>query len=202
MFRIHTVAGLLPLLATAAGAFLQSWTSQVQCPGSNAFIHAKCQAEVITAKACPDVVAEVQARVAGAKSGHWQDPHNNGTYTALPSINAGMLQLTHLTGNGLYTDKLTLTLETRSGGRCAMFGCSESQVTSFADASTNCCNLRMLLCGSENNCRSVNGDLGTQELSITKSLGAGQDWQACFKTPVLDALPAAVEVAPMTYVQH
>mmetsp|Transcript_42798 Transcript_42798/g.114520 ORF Transcript_42798/g.114520 Transcript_42798/m.114520 type:complete len:171 (+) Transcript_42798:77-589(+) len=170
MFRIRTVAGLLPFLATTAGAFLQSWTSQVQCPGSNAVIHAKCQTEVITAKACPDVVAEIQ--------------------------------LTHLTGNGLYTDKLTLTLETRSGGRCAIFGCSESQVTSFADASTNCCNLRMLLCGSENNCRSVNGDLGTQELSITKSLGAGQDWQACFQTPVLDASPAAVAVAPMTYVQH
>eukprot|EP00405_Crypthecodinium_cohnii_P000838 CAMPEP_0194764742 /NCGR_PEP_ID=MMETSP0323_2-20130528/23713_1 /TAXON_ID=2866 ORGANISM="Crypthecodinium cohnii, Strain Seligo" /NCGR_SAMPLE_ID=MMETSP0323_2 /ASSEMBLY_ACC=CAM_ASM_000346 /LENGTH=104 /DNA_ID=CAMNT_0039692625 /DNA_START=240 /DNA_END=554 /DNA_ORIENTATION=- len=91
-----------------------------------------------------------------------------------------LLEFSRLTGDGKYTDKLTFHLEGRSDNRCALYGCSESQVTSIKDFSTNCCNLRMLYCGADKGCRNVKHELEAEELEVDKSLGAGMDWDACF----------------------
>ena len=36
--------------------------------------------------------------------------------------------------------------------------CSESQITSYIDFSTNFCNIRQLLCGSKEGCKTMNHD--------------------------------------------
>ena len=51
------------------------------CPGSKSLIHASCQVEVTAQASCKDVMAEMQARVAGISTGAWHDPHNNGIYS-------------------------------------------------------------------------------------------------------------------------
>ncbi|CAD7973225.1 unnamed protein product [Amoebophrya sp. A120] len=53
-----------------------------------------------------------------------------------------------------YTDKVSLVLVDggSSPGKCKVFGCSESQVFSMLDGSTNYCNLRNLVCGAADGC--------------------------------------------------
>merc|ERR1712232_657271 len=108
---------------------------------------------------------------------------NNGTYT-VTGTTASEMELTRVTGNKKYTDKLVLTftgnipgLGNRAG--CLISGCSESQVTSIADFSTNYCNLRMLYCGSEDGCKPVLHDISVQENSVKPSFGASHDPSAC-----------------------
>ena len=108
------------------------------CPGSSAWIHAKCEISVTLPNAdCASVIAEVKARAAGTDG--WCDPHNKGIYT-VDSATSSVLNMHRKTGNGKYTDKQTLTFSA-SGKGCAVAACSESQVTSVYDYSTNYCNL-------------------------------------------------------------
>ena len=58
----------------------------------------------------------------------------------------------------MYTDKMRFTL-TESDGSCSVDACSESQVTSVYDASTNFCNLRDLFCNKAGGCKIVKNDL-------------------------------------------
>jgi hypothetical protein len=150
------------------------------CPKSSAFIHASCQTVATASASCSTVRAEVLARVAG-QYGQWHDPHNNGTYTVLDESAQDTLQLKRLTGDGKYTDKVTLTLANASDTACTVSGCSESQVTSVLDYSTNYCNIRMLTCGSADGCKPVNSDWALTETSVSPSKGAGKDPSACLK---------------------
>ena len=50
-------------------------------------------------------------------------------------------------GAGSYTDRLELKFAVAGSG-CQLDACSESQVTSYADFSTNYCNLHDLYCGA------------------------------------------------------
>merc|ERR1719478_1238816 len=120
-----------------------------QCPGSSAWIHARCD----------EVVEEITARVAGTDG--WCDPHNKGKYS-LTSSSKSKLELQRETGNGKYTDKQVFTLS-GSGTTCSVVACSESQVTSIKDFSTNFCNLHDLYCGSKAGCRVVKNDLEFKE---------------------------------------
>ena len=83
-----------------------------------------------------------------------------------------------MSGNKKYTDKLTFTF-TAQGGGCEISGCSESQVTSIADFSTNYCNLRMLYCGSADGCKPVLHDFATTETEVKTSTGATHDLSKC-----------------------
>ena len=104
----------------------------------------------------------------------WHDPHNNGSYTLTGSTPEQLLlartsgiglhpdseQLSHCVGTGGgggtgYTDMLVLTLNEGPGTGCTMSGCSESQVTSILDFSTNYCNLHDLFC-ADSGCHVVN----------------------------------------------
>ena len=90
---------------------------------------------------------EINARVTGQANSSWTDPHNAGTYTILSS-GSGTMQLTRKTGDGKYTDKQTFTF-TANGAGCAVTACSESQVTSVIDYSTNFCDLHDLYCADK-----------------------------------------------------
>jgi hypothetical protein len=114
-----------------------------------------------TGTSCGKVYDEMTARIAG--NGGWVDPHNAGMYSVMEgSIQGKELHSKRLTGNKKYTD-LQLFEFSEDGGDCVMTGCSESQVTSYLDFSTNYCNLHDLYCGSSDGCKFVKSDLKYKE---------------------------------------
>lgn len=104
----------------------------------------------------------------------WVDPHNGGTYTILNDIYNSEEQITQITGQRVtadrkYTDIFIFTLEEDSSGRdgCILSGCSESQVFSVLDYSTNYCNLRNLYCNNKyDGCEVSRYDLDYEETYI------------------------------------
>jgi len=131
---------------------------------------------VLAQTTCEIVMWEMKERVAG-QFGAWHDPHNNGTYTLLGG-DASTLKFSRVTGNKKYTDKMTFSFD-EDGSTCVVRGCSQSQVTSIADFSTNYCNLRMLYCGSKEGCKPVKEDFDIRETEVRPSAGAGKDPSVC-----------------------
>lgn len=91
-------------------------------------------------------------------------------------------------GAGTYTDKMDLMFAasgTAAGNAmgCEVTACSESQVTSYADFSTNYCNLRNLYCGSDDGCPYALRDLQSHEVHVHNGAGASHDASACVKSP-------------------
>ena len=125
--------------------------SPYHCPNSDAHVHASCHvaahlADTTTPDSCHNLHTEILARVS-AKNG-WTDPHNKGTYKLLNQTD-GLLSLQRQTGDKKYVDKIDISLVSgANGGGCFLYGCSESQVTSIYDASTNVCNISNRSCGS------------------------------------------------------
>jgi lipocalin len=130
-------------------------TSAAACPGSDSFIHAKCSMSVSFTDSCDAVVKEMTDRVNGVNG--WTDPHNGGTYT-FTSTSPTSIEGQRVTGNLKYTDKFDFTF-TESGGGCVVDACSESQVMSVLDYSTNYCNLHSLYCSSSEGCPTAGTDL-------------------------------------------
>ncbi|CAJ1383775.1 unnamed protein product [Effrenium voratum] len=149
----------------------------MKCPGSPSLIHASAKAQVLASASCTEVQEEILARV---RSSEWQDPHNGGTYSLISSSPREML-LSRRTGDGKYTDKMAMTLAP-AGDKCQIMGCSESQVFSIRDMSTNYCNLRMLYCGTAEGCSPVKHDFPVLESQVSPSLGAGSSAAACLAT--------------------
>jgi hypothetical protein len=145
MMKLSTLA-LIPLAVTG-------------CPGSASKIHAKCLMDVKFENSCDSIIKEIENRV---NSNSWTDPHNGGTYT-ITSSNSTYLAGQRVTGDEKYTDKFDYTF-TSSGSGCNVEACSESQVMSIADFSTNYCNLHSLYCSSADGCPTA----GT-ELTYTES---------------------------------
>lgn len=127
------------------------------------------------AGSCTEVKNEMLARVDGQYDA-WHDPHNNGTYSVIS--NGDYLELSRTTANLQYTDKMDFTF-TDGDNTCTIEGCSESQVTSVADFSTNYCNLRMLYCSSADGCSPVTYDLTADETSVDPSFGASATASDC-----------------------
>mmetsp|Transcript_30358 Transcript_30358/g.56922 ORF Transcript_30358/g.56922 Transcript_30358/m.56922 type:complete len:352 (+) Transcript_30358:61-1116(+) len=151
------------------------------CPGISWPMHAHCQVELTALANCDEVMGEMQARVVGISDGSWHDPHNNGTYSLLDQSSES-LEFQRVTGNKMFTDKLKFTFEDFDGGRvCRIRGCSQSQIPSVADFSTNYCNLRMLYCGSDDGCKPVLKDVAIAETSVSPSLGASKNPEDCLK---------------------
>ncbi|CAE7656124.1 unnamed protein product [Symbiodinium pilosum] len=153
----------------------------MKCPGSPSFFHASAEVVAIADASCADVKEEMLGRV---QSSPWTDPHNAGTYSVLPSKLSSQLDFSRLTGDKKYTDKLTITLADASG-KCMIMGCSESQVFSIFDFSTNFCNLRNLYCGPSDGCQPVKHDFRVVESRVTASPGAGSDAKSCITTLTL-----------------
>jgi len=112
---------------------------------------------------CDVVQKEIVARLQGTDG--WQDPHNRGTYALLETGSSPLtIRGSRVTGNGKYTDKFGFDLVSIDGGKgCELSGCSQSQVFSVLDASTNYCNLRSLYCNLSDGCKNVNTNLVYKE---------------------------------------
>mmetsp|Transcript_64279 Transcript_64279/g.199415 ORF Transcript_64279/g.199415 Transcript_64279/m.199415 type:complete len:174 (+) Transcript_64279:63-584(+) len=170
---MRTVAAACALLAQAAAT---------KCPGSPAWVHASCEATVSFPVACDAVRAEVKSRIAGENG--WKDPHNGGKYSVL-SDGAGLLEVSRTTANGQYTDKMDLTF-TADGSGCKLEACSESQVTSVLDFSTNYCNLHNLWCGAKDGCPVAKQDLADYKETL------GSCWQNDKSKCVVKSRPANI----------
>lgn len=134
------------------------------CPGSHASLtHAKCQMTVKLDSPCDAVKAEILARVNGTNG--WYDPHNRGIYSVVDA-STNLVQLKRQTGDKKYTDLLNFELSS-SGSGCIAVGCSESQVFSVIDYSTNYCNLHDLYCGSKAGCKFVTTDINISGEAFT-----------------------------------
>lgn len=186
--------------ALVAAALLAP-ASANKCPGSSAWgPHASAQVTVTAQASCADVMAEMYARVAGTESGSWYDPHNRGTYSVLSQAEKE-LNLQRVTGNKKYTDKQTFTFSDSAPGTCEIEGCSESQVFSIADFSTNYCDLRMLYCGSKDGCKPAKIDFAIVETSVSTSPGAGKNPSSClavksFGPVFLSSVDASLPTCP------
>ena len=128
------------------------------CPGSPVKMHAKCDMGVTFTNSCSDVMTEISNRV----TSDWVDPHNGGTYTITNSTSTS-IEGQRLTGDGKYTDKFDFEFTSSSDGGCSVEACSESQVNSMLDFSTNYCNLHDLYCSSTDGCPTVGKDLSYSE---------------------------------------
>jgi hypothetical protein len=122
-------------------------------------MHAKCDMGVTFTQSCDTVLTEINARVAG-KNG-WTDPHNGGQYS-ITNQTSSFLSGQRTTGDGKYTDLFDFSFATASGG-CTVEACSESQVKSLLDFSTNYCNLHSLYCSAASGCPTVGADLTYSE---------------------------------------
>jgi hypothetical protein len=112
---------------------------------------------------CDAVREEILARLQGENQ--WKDPHNEGTYTLLEgsAAAAGEIQGSRRTGDGKYTDLFDFTFTESETGDCVVKACSESQVFSILDFSTNYCNLFALYCNSADACPVVHHELEYKE---------------------------------------
>jgi len=176
------------------------------CPGSDSIQHAMAEAEWVLNNSCDQVRQEIYARV--AKENNWIDAHNQGTYANRTATDESLIELTRTTPhvmlemrmhqNVQFEDKLNLKLEPNSSNtQCTVYGCSESQVMSFFDMSTNFCNLQVLVGGTDpsggnQNYRFVHHDLETDSRKIfsTTSYHRGMVWgtpvqpDTCISYPV------------------
>lgn len=109
---------------------------------------------------CATVQKEMTGRASGANG--WVDPHNGGTYTIDSSSSSSITAHRQSGGEGKYTDKMDFTF-TDNGTGCDVEACSESQVTSVVDYSTNYCNLHSLYCSSSDGCPTAGTDLSYTE---------------------------------------
>jgi hypothetical protein len=100
-------------------------------------------------------MAEMNGRAAGTNG--WVDPHNGGTYS-LTTTSSNDIEGQRTTGDKKYTDKFDFNFKTVGDG-CEVTACSESQVTSVLDYSTNYCNLHSLYCNSAEGCPTAGKDL-------------------------------------------
>jgi len=150
----------------------------MKCPGSGATTHAGMKLIAMANASCSDVKAEAKARVAGQNG--WVDPHNRGTYTE--GSYGGSMSFKRHTGDAKFTDKMVFTL-TDDGPRCKIEACSESQGRSFGDYSTNYCNLKMLFCGSSDECYPVIHDFTSSDETTTAIAGGSAKSTDCFNGP-------------------
>jgi len=148
-------------------------SSPISCPGSPSIEHAKCAMDVVFPYTNCDVVqAEIVARMMGVDG--WEDPHNLGSYSPAPIksgeyISDGLRTIwgSRITGDGKYTDVFGFTLSENEGkDGCRLSACSESQVHSRVDYSTNYCNLRSLYCNTIDGCPIVESDLQYEEAYV------------------------------------
>jgi hypothetical protein len=109
-----------------------------------------CEATVTFTDSCESVQTEMLARINGQASGAWNDPHNNGTYAAIATPADGTWETSRVTGDLKYTDLINFDFASSESG-CKVDACSQSQVTSLGDFSTNFCNIHDLYC-SESGC--------------------------------------------------
>lgn len=165
-------------IATAALFIASGARADTECPGSKAWItHAKTKLSVSFENPCSEVSKTIESRASGSQNGEWTDPHNKGKYT-VDSSSDSRIELHRDTGDGKYTDKMIFTLS-ESDGKCDVTACSESQVTSVKDFSTNYCNLHDLYC-DDAGCNDPSSKLDYTERIVENSSGQASQ-SDCYK---------------------
>ena len=133
----------------------------IQCPGSPASLHAECKMKFeIPKTSCKDVKDEVERRIQ-EKDG-WKDPKSHPGKYSLVKKEDKATEGTRTTGDGTnYVDKFIFTYADVEGSEkgCIVSACSQSQIMSVYDFSTNYCNMRNLLCGKAEGCKVSKHDL-------------------------------------------
>lgn len=130
MFTLLLLVATVSLAATLPPG-RSAGHSMDACLGSPSRVHARCKLTVHFRDSCKVVEPFMQARLDASHD----CKSNPGTYRG--SLQDG----TRTTGDGKYTDRFRAIFTPVAGGGCAMTACSESQVTSVIDYSTNFCNL-------------------------------------------------------------
>jgi len=156
------ILAFLSLSLSISTCIASSTSSSNSCPGSPAWKHAKCEMKLQFDQSCTTVQSEINLRIT---SPAWVDPHNAGTYTQISAQNL-TIQGSRQTGDGKYADLFNFSFFDVADSKCQVVACSESQVFSIFDFSTNYCNLRNLYCNSADGCVPVKYDLDyTEEYS-------------------------------------
>jgi len=146
----------------------------IACPGTGAWLgHAGMRVTVTVPDSCTNIFQEMDARVKGSTAGSWHDPHNGGTYSTRTDGGHATKQFKRVTGNKKYTDYINFNCDDQGDGTAILYGCSESQSDSYYDFSTNYCNLRMLYCGSANNCITLVHDWKNETENSKEGIGGG-----------------------------
>ena len=91
-----------------------------QCPTSGSSMHAGCETQLAFKDSCATVRDEITKRVGSQYEG-WHDPHNNGTFSVISKTD-GLFQLSRLTGDKKYTDKINFVFEDAGTG-CNVAAC-------------------------------------------------------------------------------
>jgi len=178
--------------STLAASFVTLAAADYSCPGGTWLTHAGLRMTSTANSDCDTVKAEMLARVNGENG--WYDQHNRGTYTQ--QSYGGDLSFSRLTGDGKYTDKMNFVF-TDQGGKCKIEGCSEAQVFSIADFSTNYCEQKLLYCGSDEGCNVANSDFTHTEDEKRTMAGATTNFGDCLKVEEVDKqaeIEKAVEI--------
>merc|ERR1712006_45284 len=68
---------------------------------------------------------------------------------------------------------------TDEGESCKIEACSESQVFSIGDAGTNYCNVKLLVCGSDQGCKVANSDFTLGDEQTSKKAQASVNMGNC-----------------------
>ncbi|KAJ9455286.1 hypothetical protein DIPPA_64838 [Diplonema papillatum] len=140
------------------------------CPGSPAPIHAHCQVSAVTTDNMDrtTVATEIQKRLTVV------DPHNNGTYALMRFDETNMTFYgNRTTGLAPYYVDLWIIQLIEDGLNTIIRSCSESQVSSLLDASTNYCNVHNLYCGTQDGCKPA-----TFNLAYLESFGSCSQHEA------------------------
>lgn len=125
-------------------AVISACINAMTCPTSDSKMHAGCEVSIEFVDECTTVKKEIEARIFGQYE-TWHDPHNNGTYS-LTSQDDSQFSISRVTGDLKYTDKMIFTFTNNVHDGCTVGACSQSQVFSIGDYSTNFCNLHDLYC--------------------------------------------------------
>lgn len=134
----------------------------VPCTGSDTFLpHSGCSfSTFFHGTPCVQVRSEVMARLRG--EGGWRDRKQHPGHYQLIKSGVQCIKAQRTTGKGAspgpYTDLFGLVFLPKQNG-CQLAGCSESQVASLLDFSTNFCNMYNLVCNEEAGCPKAKDDL-------------------------------------------
>ena len=164
MLTFEKVLSFVVLLSATITTTVLAKEQDPSCPGSPAWKNAKCKMSIDFKEPCHIVQSEINLRLT---SESFVDPHNGGKYSQISS-QEGAVKGSRLTANGKWTDLLDFSfISTNEGSTCTVTACSESQVFSILDFSTNYCNLRNLYCNSSDGCSPVQYDLTYEESYVS-----------------------------------
>lgn len=178
------------LLTSKAGCGL----SELACPGSPlpSSQHSACSQVLQFSDSCQSVQAEIEARINGQKDrkaspgSYVLQSSQSGSFSEATTVNGnssslsqsgGCTKASRTTGPGAQPGPFTDLFGFRfmsDGGGCKVTSCSESQVQSKCDFSTNFCNLFNLYCNKADACEPLLHDLTYTTLSVGDSCNHGE----------------------------